>query len=549
MPPSPEPSKNWPLDAELEILRDGCRRSYRLFALYCYGIARNPEGSWWTPEIHGPWCDWLGEKVLDWEKTYQGKRAPRRHYLMIDAARGFGKTVLVTKGLTLWAILRNPDLATVISSLQQGQSDEFAEVMRHQLEGRDKYCWWLPLYGNWADKRGVWTRQRFITSTRSVVRTEGTVETTSVETGITGRHVSFFILDDPISEEKLREQGKWLRIVEKHLKSIRPALNNNALFIFVGTPYRDGDSLTSEMRNNGVREVCGVPLPPEYESFTRPDGRWDLFHLPARTAQGDVLAPRIWPKNELDSYLEEHPAEAASQVLLRPGSGEAGLLSFERIEDMYIDYEDMPTNLPISIHIDTAFKHQARMGAGDYSCLIVAAHDHDGTVYIPEIRASNRWTVLDFDKHFVEILRKYRRHRIKGITDEREIGGKEGVWLHHLRTIVHEAGLRLPRFLTLSRAGKNKEERIRTAAGFWAAGYIRLINGVKNTSMLAWQMVRIGVSEHDDLADAAADIFIPQLFSPLNKPETQPTAPKYLFEGELQGRDTYQGYVDESPYE
>ena len=50
-----------------------------------------------------------------------------------------------------------------------------------------------------------------------------------------------------------------------------------------------------------------------------------------------------------------------------------------------------------------------------------------------------------------------------------------------------------------------------------------------------WQMSRIGISEHDDWADAAADVFHPEVYRPFLPPgqDAQPPVPQRPWDREL----------------
>jgi hypothetical protein len=66
--------------------------------------------------------------------------------------------------------------------------------------------------------------------------------------------------------------------------------------------------------------------------------------------------------------------------------------------------------------------------------------------------------------------------------------------------------------MTRSRTGK--EVRIKQAVYAWKSGKVKLLRGAQEVESLIYEMTRIGVSKHDDMADAAADVFHPDVYMP-----------------------------------
>jgi len=534
---------DWPLEEERQILADASYHSFKYFMKHCVGVVRNPEGRSgdglkWS-QAHDDFCDWLQTRILDWESTR--KNGPsKRHYVLIDCMRGFMKTLIVTQGAQTWIHLRNPELASVLSSVTQDFSEKVADVIRQGWWGnKDDHCWFAWFYGRWADHDGgIWTRKNFTHRARMGHRKEASIECCSVETGVVGRHPEMVILDDPISPEKLRESGSWVKIAKAHVTSMFPVLLNDSLFIIVGTPYRDDDVITTQMRDHGVISVDGFPLPQEYEDFLRDTGRWSLYHIPALDAEGDATLASIWTKDAVEAFQDTDPSFFASQLLLRPGSGRQQILSGDDVREMIVD--DYPRGIPVSIHLDTAIKDPEKIGQGDDNVILVAAHHPTtGEVWYVDADVSKDWTIDAFNAAFTTMLRKWKRMkrtRIIAITDDAVIGGKGNIaWRAHLEGLCREAGFYMPRFIPINRAGKRKATRIAEAASMWAADRVRIFRGMPHRKKLMAQMSRIGISQHDDMADAAADVFHEDIYRPalLNAKSHQPAPIRLPFDDVL----------------
>jgi hypothetical protein len=122
---------------------------------------------------------------------------------------------------------------------------------------------------------------------------------------------------------------------------------------------------------------------------------------------------------------------------------------------------------------------------------------------------SRTWTSEKFDRALLRVLTSLdnRNIRVRCITDEKEVGGKDGIYAKHLRTMITQAGFRCPEIVQFTRQGTKKHERIRTAAGYWSDGYVKLIDDCENLHILIDQMLKLEGATYDDAADACADVW------------------------------------------
>jgi phage terminase large subunit-like protein len=171
-----------------------------------------------------------------------------------------------------------------------------------------------------------------------------------------------------------------------------------------------------------------------------------------------------------------------------------------------------------TIHIDTAFKSLESIARGDDSVIQVWGHDPEGKglVYYIEGWGDNKMRVETFTEKLIDIILRYRKEdkRIFKITDEQETGGKIGTWEAVLRNACHDKKIPLPggKLCVMKRGNKAKTRRILEAAAFWVEGHVKLVKGAPGVKKLISQMLRIGYSKHDDYADAASDVFAPEIY-------------------------------------
>ena len=519
----------WNLDAERDLWADICYNSFWWFLRIGFGaefyMRANPTEVWLVPRLHKPICDWLQDKVLEWEAN-RASNARTRMKIALIIPRAFGKTVIGTKALSMWGHLRNPNIATYIGSEVYTKAAEFLSPIKTIYESKDPYAWFPWLYGVWYSPERTWMSAKIVHAARkSISKGEPSFSTWGVESGITGAHPDWGAFDDPLSEEKIRESGNWINAVNQSFASLRPAFRTDSFFLLALTRYRDNDVVGSFIPIEGVRSWTGMPSPDS--RFTpRVDGEWDVYFLQALDGGGASIYPEVWTTSELKKYETTRPVEFAAQMMNEPGSGEHMPLTSEQIAEMWIDKESVPTGLSITVHCDTAFKTTKRLGKGDESVVQVWGHDPrgNGEVYFLEGYSSNTWRIEDFTDELVKICQRYKKagKRVRLITDERDTGGKTGVWENWLVSQFHGAGIPMPPFISLTRTPVKKITRIREAAGFWVDGLVHIVKGAPGAEKLIGQMIRIGVSSHDDWADAAADVFADEVYRPMLNPTMEP---------------------------
>jgi hypothetical protein len=164
------------------------------------------------------------------------------------------------------------------------------------------------------------------------------------------------------------------------------------------------------------------------------------------------------------------------------------------------------------------------------------------------MKASNEWREEDFNDVLVRVLSAYRRRqiRVSRITDEVEPGGKQGAYKNRILSVIMSTGMNFgpDQFIQLNRQGKNKKARIRTAIGYWAENYVRVLLDKDSNGKwiippvvrkLLSQIIRIDVTEHFDLADAMSDVFTAGIWKrPMPRlPDEEGTMPLGPYEEDL----------------
>ena len=101
------------------------------------------------------------------------------------------------------------------------------------------------------------------------------------------------------------------------------------------------------------------------------------------------------------------------------------------------------------------------------------------------------------------------------VTDDKEIGGKQSTYESFLLGACHRVGIAMPNYLPLSRSGTKKiSQRILGVVYAWKTGKVRLVSGAPEVNHLTYEMTNIGHAANDDMADAGADVFHPDVYMP-----------------------------------
>jgi len=210
-------------------------------------------------------------------------------------------------------------------------------------------------------------------------------------------------------------------------------------------------------------------------------------------------------------------------MMNEPGTGEHMPIDMKTIEKLYIEPQDIPTNLVRTIHIDTAIKSAKTIGTGDSNAIVVVGHAEDGEVVYLDAAVSKDWQIDDFLSALSKMIWKWgkRPHRIRYLTDEVPPGDtfKGGsLWKDNLRSWLITAGHEhLPEFVMISRRRGKESTKILQSFSYWRDGKVKLVRGAPFVETLVEQAMRYGITGEDDLIRAFTDCFTPSIYKPIKK--------------------------------
>lgn len=173
-------------------------------------------------ELHRPIADWL----QNWEK--------RRKLLLV--ARGHVKSNLASVAFPVWLLCNNRNLRILIDSHTAPDSIKFAMGCRTIMEDpqfqrifpyiRPKMAGWRPT---------CWRADR-LQLERDIDAIEGSIETSSLDKQVTGRHYNFIISDDLVTYKNVQTPEQIIA-VKDYYRHNEALLDPGARRVVVGTPY------------------------------------------------------------------------------------------------------------------------------------------------------------------------------------------------------------------------------------------------------------------------------------------------------------------------
>lgn len=492
-------------------------------------MAANPVKRWFTRKIHKPYCKWRQNHYYEMFENYKAGK-PCRKRLMTALPRGFLKTTM-GQAIKMWAQLENPGFAIRIGS----SDDDLARAILHSIpqiyKGEDEFAQFHLFYGNWYDPKRADSKDEFTHAARkNTARKEPSFKVYSITTGFKGHHPEISDLDDPIDREKLKNDGSaHLLAANLSVIAVRPAMPECSIQEITMTRYHDDDPEGKYQHQEGVKSWSGHPCWDPEVRIT-PKGEWDVYHIQVRepdiidpeTGTQASVAPELNTTRDLDVYEASNTVEFWNQMMNQPARGDHMGLDLSQLSELWVGPEvvaDIPGDYIICV--DTAFKEDPQKISQEAceSAYVIAKRDARPTkadYYIVECYSSRTDRIEDFTMRLVTKLQEYQRmhKRVEKITDERS-PGKIGAWFHYLMNICHSKGVMCPPTLEIPRGGgkqAKKIRRMRVAAGFWADGRVKVVRGAPGIQKLLSQMSRFEVSKLVDVADAAADLFHPDVY-------------------------------------
>lgn len=168
---------------------------------------------------------------------------------LLLAFRGAAKTIYCNTAYCIWAILKNPNVAILLTADAAEQAKTFLRDIKGHFERNQKL---RAIFGDYCTGAKKWADGEIIVNRRDTIRKESTVTCIGHETTLPGRHFDIIIADDLVTEENSRTDGQREKMKTFFYKTLMPCLSpkmtcggcfdgeRGRLFV-IGTRYHESD--------------------------------------------------------------------------------------------------------------------------------------------------------------------------------------------------------------------------------------------------------------------------------------------------------------------
>lgn len=457
-------------------------------------VAKNPVT--YEP-LHRPMC----ERIERWEKRKKLLLAPRGHI----------KSNIATGEFAAQEIARNPEIRILIASHKQPDSWKFCKLVQNILLSEP----YQKTYPYVRQKIGLnsrpekWSKEGLLVE-REKRLVEATVETTSTDAPVTGRHYDLIIFDDLVTKESVATPELIAKTTD-FVEGCEALLDPGGRMLFVGTRYDYADeygriidtpALAAEFDIIDEWKACevdGVPIFPT--RFTMADDDECAF-------EGDPNAKKSIPKIKRTHSV----FFVNSQYYNEPIDPNKAMFKLTDIQVI----QELPAlnNYEYFRVCDLSTDQETE----SYTAIVTGAVDQQANIYITDV-FWGQYTPAEICDELFNGQRRGPKHtwpQVVGFEPapfERSLRSTLDTRMMQERVVVPYV------FLEATQANKAKDERIRGIHWWFSAKKFYVLNACRNKEYLIEEFVRWPRFKRKDIADATAQI--PHIMWPAGTPPSQ----------------------------
>jgi phage terminase large subunit-like protein len=405
-------------------------------------------------------------------------------------SRGHWKSTIMTYGLNIQEILRNPEVRIGIFSHTRSLAKAFLHRIKHTFESNTILKATFPdiLWNNPGYDAPRWSLDDGIIVNRSGVYHEATVEANGlIDSMPTGKHYDVLHYDDVVTRDSVTTPEQLAKVDECFRLSFNLAaedhfLGTSSKIRVIGTPYHFNDQYTKMKKEGGwtVRERRCIDE----------DGKPVLLTAEILEEKRLRMGPYVWN----------------CQMLLNPIAKQDQRFRFEWLKW----YRELPKALSLYLICDPANEKKKKRSGADYTVYWLWGIDSNNNKFLVDcvrdrLNLTERWKALKgMVKKYPRIQRVgYEQYGMAAdIQHYEEMMAREGFYF----SIIELAGTKL-----------SKEDRIARLIPLFEQGRIYLPEHLeyedKEGNLL--DLIKIFVDEeylkfpfsrHDDMLDAASRV-------------------------------------------
>lgn len=275
---------------------------------------------------------------------HRGARKMGRHLSLRLLPRDSGKSWAGTIGDSIHEVCQNPNIKLEIIGEAVDTSIMFLGEAKAHFEQNDDL---RHFYGDHVNKDNAWSAKKIVSSQRTKIMKEPTIEALGATGAIVGRHVDGQYLDDVATEKTADTPAKQEKMVRWYYKVALPVLEIGGWQKLNGTRYFPEDLYATLVEQFGKEILYKVPA---LQEVVNPDG----------TIKPVSYFPNRYPVDFLLEIQKANPVAFAYQYMNDDSMGISNLINAEMLTT--IPMSDWPSfaNLTFYMGVDPATGTEAK---------------------------------------------------------------------------------------------------------------------------------------------------------------------------------------------
>lgn len=398
--------------------------------------------------------------------------------LLLLLPRGTFKSSVVTIGLTIQALLNDPDFRVLIDSETFSKAKAFLMEIKGHFESNEKLREvFKTLHGSYPDanaKNDIWSDSQLNVSARKRRRKEPSISCGGVDVTKNGMHYDLIVMDDLMSDTNTMNKEQIEKVIQ-HYKLAISLLDPNCPLIVIGTRWHYLDVYQHILDN-------------ESENF-------NIMVRSAYNADGSLFFPERLDENFLQNTKQRQGSYIFScQYLNEPVDDETA--TFKR-SDIILKPWDLVKDVPINWYllVDPSFEGQY----SDFWGFVVAGMDFQRQLYVRHVLRQKMTYKGGIDAIF-NIFHDFpiKRIGVETVATQKSLG-------YMLNEEQRLRGEWLP-ILEFKSRSHTKEERIRGLAPYYENHRIFHVKECNQREELEYELLHFPKAKHDDVIDSLANI-------------------------------------------
>jgi hypothetical protein len=485
---------------------------------------------YWEP-AHKPEQDWLDGI------PHGGKRAIRIHRE--------GRKTMMNVARCVRLVCANPNIRIMLVSSYQRTAIDMCGLIKRQFVQNASFRYYFPEFA--VDDLKWGKQDEFTHSRRTMVSLlDPTLLATYLGAPLISRRCDVWIGDDPVDEDMVANPDIAQTTMDKFTQIV-PLIDKTSDYkqtIFIGTPKAHTDPLAAicgQLATSDVRfdkEVVGG-----WEVLTRPVSyipssdflSGGEFAFPDENPEAVVHLPNVHTPadiREIYNECKKNPAKGEAYffreyAMMVQAPGDQKVLA--EWLDTWVDPQMVPPNTVFTgIAVDSALKDEQVLFKGDNMAVLIGHFDTNGNLYLTDGARSRGWRSDDFRKVLLAMVQNPKNKSPQNFIKEKVAEG--GQFFTEAKRWFTEARRPIVTFpIPAVGQGKKMLKIVNALQGPLMGRKIFFVKGQFPEEMhkvLVDELIHLGQWGHDDVADALALFFHPDVRPQTQMPLAAPLPPR-----------------------